>query len=275
MTVYNPSRNCGAYGPFYFGTATQPLYGYYHPPLTAEARGCSVILCSPVGHEYLNSHRAFRQLAMHLSTSGFPVLRFDFSGCGDSGGEFAQGGLAHWVTDIAMAVEEMKARSGIETVCLIGLRLGGTLSILTSVQRSDITYMVLWDPVVNGRTYLTQLQSLTHKTLAYLLTAPLSPKQGKHGLELMGFLYTTALLDDLRKIDLYAIREMKAHHILLLEHGKNAGAIPLMQHFKGCGISTEYQSISNPRDWLDKPYKALVPTHILTAITNWMARRVA
>jgi uncharacterized protein len=274
--VDNHRQNSGAYGPFYFGTVTQPLYGYYHPPLTAEARRNGIVLCAPLGHEYLNCHRTFRQLAMQLSASGFPVLRFDFSGCGDSGGEFEQMGFAHWVNDIAMAIEEMKGRSGLGTVRLIGLRLGGTLSLMAGAHRSDITHMVLWEPIVDGRTYLKQLHSLTQKALAYLLSEPRPSMPGEQGLEFMGFLYTRPLLEDIQRIDLlHALRELKVHQILTIENEKSAHILPLMQHLKRGGISTEHQYISGPKPWLAKPYQALIPTHILTTITTWISQAVS
>ena len=73
--------------PFYFGTSSKPLFGCYHVPQSALRRDCGVLFCAPMGSEYVRFHRAYRQLADRLAKAGFPVLRFDFYGCGDSSGD--------------------------------------------------------------------------------------------------------------------------------------------------------------------------------------------
>lgn len=73
--------------PFYFGTPDEPLFGIYHPPVSEPVRDVGVLLCYPIGHEYIVSHRFYRQLSIRLAEAGFHVLRFDYYASGDSGGE--------------------------------------------------------------------------------------------------------------------------------------------------------------------------------------------
>jgi len=73
--------------PFYFGAPGKELFGCLHAPEPDCCLDCGVVVCQPFGHEYVNSHRALRQLAKRLVDAGFPVLRFDYYGCGDSRGE--------------------------------------------------------------------------------------------------------------------------------------------------------------------------------------------
>ena len=65
--------------PLYFGSASQPLFGMLHRPQGA-LRQTGIVLCPSWGTEALRSYRGLRQLAQVLSQSGFPVLRFDYSG---------------------------------------------------------------------------------------------------------------------------------------------------------------------------------------------------
>ena len=69
---------------FFFGNPGSPLYGSYESPSASVRRDCGIVLCYPLMAEYLRSHRAFRQLAVRLAEAGFPVLRFDYFGSGDS-----------------------------------------------------------------------------------------------------------------------------------------------------------------------------------------------
>ena len=135
--------------PFYFGSQEKPLFGCYHAPQAGPTRDCGVVLCHSMGNEYIRFHRAYRQLAIHLSNVGFPVLRFDFYGCGDSSSGCEQGQLRQWLTDISTAIDEIRRRCGLTKICLVGLRLGGSLAMLAGAARGDINGMVLWDPVVN------------------------------------------------------------------------------------------------------------------------------
>ena len=143
--------------PFYFGTLEKPLFGCYHAPPLGPARDSGVVLCYPFIQEYMRSHRAFRQLATQLCNLGFPVLRFDFFGHGDSSGDSEQGEIRQWLNDISSAVGEIRERSRCAKVCLVGLRFGGTLSMMVGAERGDIDGMVLWDPVVSGTDYIEEL----------------------------------------------------------------------------------------------------------------------
>ena len=124
--------------PFYFRTSDKPLFGVYHAPARGSTRDCGVVLCYPIGHEYVQAHRAFRQLAVYLSKQGFPVIRFDYYGCGDSTGESVQGTIQQWCEDISSAIEEVRDRTRSRKVCLIGFRFGGTLAALAGAIQEHV-----------------------------------------------------------------------------------------------------------------------------------------
>ena len=159
--------------PFYFGTQGRELFGCFHEPARKGMRRCSILICQPVGHEYINSHRALRQLAARLAEAGFPVLRFDYYGCGDSCGEAVQGSIARWLDDISAAIAAIRARTGFIPVYVVGLRLGATLAAMSGIQQDNLAGLVLWDPVVNGKNYWHELLSLQKEMLRF------RPKPGR------------------------------------------------------------------------------------------------
>src|SRR2546427_3002506 len=158
-------RQAEKVAPFYFGSPDKLLFGCYHEPTLGRRRKCAVVVCQPVGHEYINSHRALRQLAARLCDAGFPVLRFDYYGCGDSSGSREEGTILQWLEDVSTAISEVRRRTAVVQVCLIGLRLGGTLAMIAAAQRADPESMVLWDPVVRDRKS-TRLNS-SHSQISY------------------------------------------------------------------------------------------------------------
>ncbi|HEY6551982.1 MAG TPA: alpha/beta hydrolase, partial [Vicinamibacteria bacterium] len=149
--------------PLFFGSSQKPLFGLHTPP-TGESGGRSaVVLCAPVGQEYMRSHRTLRELAGRLSQSGFHVLRFDYYGCGDSGGTALEGDLDQWTSDVGAAIDEARDGSGLDRVSLVGLRLGAALAARASVRRTDLDRVVFWEPVVDGRGHLEEQLDL-HRT---------------------------------------------------------------------------------------------------------------
>jgi len=78
-------------GPVYFGPAHRPLFGWLSPASSEEARAATaahgVVLCNPFGYEAMCMHRAYRYFAEAFAHAGFPALRFDYHGTGDSSGK--------------------------------------------------------------------------------------------------------------------------------------------------------------------------------------------
>ena len=142
---------------FYFGPPGRRLFGAYHAPDGTPVTARGVVICQPVGHEYLRTHRALRNLAALLARQGHPVLRFDYYGCGDSEGETADGTVDQWIADISVAVDELRRTARVSRVSLVGVRLGAALAARAAEKRPDVDALNLWDPVVHGRRYVEEL----------------------------------------------------------------------------------------------------------------------
>ena len=146
--------------PFYFGTSEQQLFGVYHAAEPGSPKRGGVVLCQPIGHEYLRAHRAFRNLAIALASQGFHVLRFDYFATGDSAGDANRLTVRQCLTDLATAIDELKDIAGLTKVSLVGLRLGATFAALTASRRLDVDRLALWDPVLDGTAYVAEVQAV-------------------------------------------------------------------------------------------------------------------
>ena len=248
-----------------------PLFGVYHTPGHGRPRPCGVVLCSPWGHEYIFSHRAYRQLAHRLSLVGFPVLRFDFTGCGDSSGDCTQGDIRQWLTDISTAIGALREKSGAGQVCVVGLRLGGMLAAMAGAERGDLDGLVLWDPVLRGRTYLEELTAFHQEWLRRFFSGTsrdhLSTDQPT---EIVGFPLTEALRLALEPLDLLALRHPPATHILVIDSAAPPGG-QLREQLQWLGARVASQHVAGPQVWREQHYKALVPHRLLEAVVAWMA----
>ena len=138
---------------FYFGGAARSLFGVLHEP-AGDGDSGGVVVCAPLWREGIRAHRVLRQLAARLSKGGHAVLRFDYSGAGDSAGESEHGDVGVWLEDVAAAIDEVRRRRTVTRLTLLGLRFGATLAALAAARRDDIDRLVLWEPVFNGAEYL-------------------------------------------------------------------------------------------------------------------------
>ncbi len=257
--------------PFYFGPPARPLFGCYHPPKGVNARDCVVVLCYPAWREYMRAHRSCRQTANRLSQAGYPVLRFDYSGSGDSAGESEQGNVDQWLDEISTAISEAQRRSGRSRVSLMGLRFGATLSALAGVQRHDLHSMVMWDPVVSGAAYIQEMTNIHERLLGQPGEHLDTENLGEPVTGILGIPFTASTLTALRRLNLLTIRDAPANNILVIDSVDSAPCRLLAEHLQTTGAHSEYLHIAGPRVWMDD-VGALVPGRTVEALVSWLVR---
>ena len=261
----------GCKRPIYFGVEGRPLFGFYHPPKEGSWKGVGVVLCPPIGTDRTRSDRAYRHLAERLADAGFACLRFDLFGTGDSGGdESAPGLLGAWLDDVGQAIRELRARSGAETISLVGLRLGATLAMLYAAETNPVDSLVLWSPYVSGAGFVSEATKL-HKL--YLRIEPAlagaTPPQ-LDGEEALGMFLPRALIDGLSKIDLLHLRRRPARRTLFIDGGNVQGRDALMAHLRELGAEPELRSHPGHKFLITVSHRATVPDEILDSIVGWL-----
>ena len=106
--------------PLYFGSPSHALFGIYTPSDGNLGR-TGAVLCPPIGQEGICAHRSLRVLSDRLAESGVDVLRFDYFGTGDSGGDFRSGSPTGWLDDIRLAVQQLRDLAAVRRIVLVGL----------------------------------------------------------------------------------------------------------------------------------------------------------
>jgi uncharacterized protein len=91
--------------PISFTCADADLVGILHRP-AGPARSTGVVIVVGGGPQYrAGGHRQLVLWSRRMAESGYPVLRFDYRGMGDSGGEFP--GFDHIDDDIRSAIDRL------------------------------------------------------------------------------------------------------------------------------------------------------------------------
>lgn len=183
----------------------------YHPP---QGRSRGAVLHVPAHAEEMNkSRRMVARQARMLAARGVGVLQLDLYGCGDSDGFSADARWETWRKDVLLALAWLRTQSD-GPLSLWGLRLGGLLALDAARECTGLASILLWQPVTEGATYLTQFLRL--RLAADMLTsggsasdtaALRSALAGGASLDIAGYTITPALA---LAIDAAAVRAMAA-----------------------------------------------------------------
>ena len=119
------------------------LFGVLHVPERPREAGVAIILLSPGVKARVAPHRLYNKMAARFVELGYPVLRFDFHGLGDSEGDAPEPLLAdfygavqvgRYVGDTIAAMDWMQREHGYSRFIASGL-CGGAITGLLAAQK--------------------------------------------------------------------------------------------------------------------------------------------
>ena len=141
--------------PLVFDCLGEKLLGIVALPETPQRTGVLIVVGGP---QYrAGSHRQFLLLSRTLAAAGYPAMRFDYRGMGDSGGELRNFEAVDG--DIAAAIDAFMAASpGLEQVVLWGLCDAASASLLYLHAHKDerLGGLVLLNPWVRSEATLAR-----------------------------------------------------------------------------------------------------------------------
>jgi alpha/beta superfamily hydrolase len=125
----------------------QSLSAVLHIPHGERSPG--VILCHGFMGNKIGQHRLFVKTARHLADKGFAVLRFDYSGCGDSTGDHIDLSLYHQIMETKDAISFMDNHPSVikGNLTVLGLSMGACVAALTASGDNRVNRLILWAPV--------------------------------------------------------------------------------------------------------------------------------
>jgi uncharacterized protein len=261
----------------YFGSASRSLFGVLHEPPRSPSAPRVLVLCAPLWREAVRAHRVLRQLAVRLAKEGFSVLRFDYTGAGDSAGDSEAGDVETWLGDVAAAVDEVRRTKGVARVTLLGVRFGATLAALSASTRDDVEGLVLWEPVADGSSYLetgfadqrawADLYSTWRRLPRALVSDP--------GDEILGFRVTEAMRTSIGAVDLSRLPRT-APRVLVIERRPPgaAGGLPALLAARGALV--DHEVLSEAEIWKHQRTEgAAGARQTQDLISGWLARSAA
>lgn len=250
--------------PFYFGPEGAELFGWLHPPAAAERQGLGLLICNPFGFEEVCAHRSLRHIAAAAGAAGFPCLRYDHAGGGDSqGDEFDPDMPSRWVGSVHAAIEALKASGGVSQVVVLGVRLGATLAALAAMERDDVAGLIAIAPVVRGRGYVRELTMLGQ-------TEALPTAGSQDTLESAGFLMTSATASFVAQLDLRSLPRRPAPRVLIVERDDLAGESGWAPALQRLGADVQVERWAGYASMMDDPQRAVVPEQMVAGVLRYL-----
>ena len=192
----------------FIGNSDQQILTTYHAPLDSGLHGgqqTGVLIATPIGTEYLRTHWALRRLTQQLMRAGYPVMRLDYRGVGDSSKDIAEiHSLSEWYDDLREAAWSLRSQSGCDRITIVGLRLGSAIAIGAASDTEGIeglAEIIGWQPVLDGKDYLQSQRSM-QACMLDLWPTPIHAIANQTHEEVLGSLYSRRLLSEIESINL-------------------------------------------------------------------------
>jgi len=256
--------------PLYFGPADRPLFGWLHG--VARPARLGLVVCSPFGYEAVCAHRALRHFAAAAAQVGVPALRFDYDGTGDSAGDDRDPDrVGAWIRSIGHAADALRRTSGVERVCLLGVRLGALLAAQAALGRDDYEGLIAVAPVTSGKAYARELKALQMATATE--PAPEDLAVAVEGDEALGFLIAPETKAALSAQDLLKLDRAPARAVLILDRSDLPSGEKWAAHLSAQGVAVEREILPGYVEMMLDADKTSVPEPMIAAAQRWLQAR--
>jgi dienelactone hydrolase len=272
----SPAGVGGSARALYFNSGEHRLFGWLHRPLDGLKADVGVVLCQPFGYEAICAHRGIRAFAEGIAAAGMEALRFDFLGAGDSPDIDPRANqLQIWTQDVLAAAEELRMRTGVRHVCLLGFRLGALLATLAASQSNTISGLVVVSPIATGRRYLRELRTTRMAaSLGVDHSELLADKQDARvdGMEVSGFSLSAATIAALAKVDLTTLQSPLLPQMLVIEGATKPAPTGRTDSPEDQGRTTRVAMSGLVEMLMTPPQFAAVPKEVIAVTLDWLLK---
>ena len=259
--------------PLYLGTLPDPILAFFHPA-AATPVATAVLLCSPWGWDDVASYRARFTWAEELAAAGYPTLRFDFPGTGDSGGSADDPQRVEASTAaVAGAAAWLRAETGSTRVAAIGLGLGGLLAAQAIADGAEIDDLVLWGTPDRGQSYVRQERAFSQmQTSRYSLEGEPEPVVLPRGwMEAGGFVMSAETIAALSKINLATLVTGRLGRALLFDRDGIPSEPRVREHMVEAGVDVTEGDGAGWGAMCFHPEQYKVPLEVIAQVISWLA----
>ena len=256
----------GAAGPWSApATRVRPVtfeghFGSLHTPTREPGRGAAVLVCPPVGRDARCAYRPLFLFAEALAAQGFPVLRYDHLGGGDSMPLDAEADhWPLWAAGVVQAAAFLRTHSGASRLVVVGLRIGASLAALAApaVRPDGLRLMA---PTASGKAWVRELQ------MAAAMVGLAPPADGS--VEIDGLRLSRATLDSVQSFELNRLARIAAPTFL-------ATPTPDPRLAQALGPAVTTAPFEGYAELFKEAHLNALPEAVFAAASAWLQRLAA
>jgi exosortase A-associated hydrolase 2 len=256
------------------------LFAIHHAP--RHSRGN--VLCIPPFNEEMNRSRSMLTLqAQAFLEAGFGTLLVDLFGTGDSDGHYVDGRWDRWLADIATASDWLRGRGG--CTALLGIRLGALLATAWCRANPEATRsLIAWQPVVDGKQYLTQVLRMK---LAANMDRVDAPRESTESLraawargssvEISGYEIHPELARAIDATSLLTMSPPPHIRVAWLEHASSSGPSPaskrVIDAWSASSVQIDHMQFGGDAFW--QLHERCLALDVIEKTTSWLVRAEA
>lgn len=200
-----------------------------------------------------------------LYNSGIATLRFDFSGNGQSQGDFAETTYSKHVKEMKLAIQQLK-NYGVETIGLAGHSMGAAISLLTASRSSEVSAV----STLAGRFSELDVSGLLGETKIEELRQTGQIHFTSRGRNLV---LGNDFFDDVKEYDL-ADTVSNLNKPLLAIHGEEDDVIPVSEVYQSRQLRPQNTTIEVLKGADHMFSQEGHRTHIAELLTDWFGRHL-
>lgn len=260
----------------YLHDGRESVFCVFHASASASAGGTAVLICPPFGWDDTCSYRSRRDWARQLAEAGFPCLRIDLPGTGDSGGSpHDPDRLATWTDAVAAAAASLRARTGCARVAAIGIGLGGLLICHAISDGVRIEEVVLWAVPARGRALLRELRTFASLEDSELVVPPeeAAPSVTAEGeVWVGGFVLRAETAGALEALDVsqLELQDGLPRRALLLGRDGIGVDRRLRERLEQAGASVTLSDGDGYGEMMARPHDARPPVAVFAEVSAWL-----
>ena len=245
--------------------AFEGCFGYLH----AAGGDVGVVICGAWGYEALCAHRASAEFAELLASLGYPTLRFDYPGAGNSRGDLTGRSPDDWVASVFGAAAALRKNSGARTIVLAGFGLGCLIALAATQAGFETDGLLLFAPPLSGRRYIRETMAF-----AAMVAAPNdgADEVEEGALSIAGFVMPASFAAKVRALDAtrYAL---PASGFAIVAGRPESDAATLEQSLSAQGAQVSVVPFDGYAELLAGPILAKTPESTFRRVAEALADR--
>lgn len=259
-----PATACSSSG------LAQPVYlGGLAAMLHPGDGDTGVLLFNPWGYEELCARKTFRLMAERLAAAGFPSLRFDYPGTGDSSGE--ENSETGWIVPSRGILGDFRSFHGLKRVIVLGQGIGCLYAAHLAATDPAVAGLVLLAPPASGRGYLREVAAWTSFTRPTFLVKPDDGPEGS--LMAAGFILPRDVAVEAKMLSLK--KEVLPANLptLFAARQDHPGDAALIDHLSAAGCDVTVTPFEGYAEYVSDPTLSEVPEAVIESIAGWAEER--